>query len=229
MLPPVLADLLEFHAPLSTVQREQGGAVTLLTTGVNVLALNATFLPADLGGVDVSAVLDWHEGQGVPPLVATAGPLTALPGREVARVRVTRAGTAREGAGVGEGVVVEQVSRLHLGPWAEALTRAHGTPGWGAGLARQLAARLEGERAFVPLSAYRDGEVVGALLWQARVAGGGAAGGGAAHLWGAPDEEVEGALLAAAAGLGRPLQVSSVHETVTGGERELVHYSVLEL
>ncbi|WP_155298220.1 hypothetical protein [Deinococcus kurensis] len=224
MLPPVLADLLEFHAPLSTVQREQGGAVTLLTPGVNVLALNATFLPADLGGVDVAAVLDWHEGQGVPPLVATAGPLTTLPGREVARVRVARAGTAREGAGVGEGVVVEQVSRLHLGPWAEALTRAHGTPGWGAGLARQLAARLEGERTFVPLSAYRDGEVVGALLWQAR-----AAGGGAAHLWGAPDEEVEGALLAAAAGLGAPLQVSSVHETVTGVERELVHYSVLEL
>lgn len=226
MLPPTLADLLEFHAPLSAVQREQGGAVTLLTPGVNVLALNATFLPADLRGVDIAAVLDWHEGQGVPPLVATAGPLVGLPGREVARVRVGQADPAPwAGEGVpGEGVVVEQVSRLHLRPWAEALTRAHGTPGWGEGLARQLAARLEGDRDFVPLSAYRDGEVVGALLWHSR------AGGGAAHLWGAADAAVEAALLRAAGALAPTLIMSrQEHEPVVGSAGEVVHYSLLQL
>lgn len=221
MLPRVLTYLLEFHAPLSAVQREQGGAVTLLTPGVNVLALNATFLPANLRGVDIAAVLDWHEGQGVPPLVATAGPLVGLPGREVARVRVVQA-DATPWAG-GEGVVVEQVSRLHLGPWAEALTRAHGTPGWGEGLARQLAARLDGDRDFVPLSAYRDGAVVGALLWQSRACG------GAAHLWGARDAAVGEALLGAAAGLGGPLWVSRGDEDATGSPGDVVHYSVLTL
>ncbi|GAQ22618.1 hypothetical protein DEIGR_102645 [Deinococcus grandis] len=226
MLPPTLTDLLEFHAPLSAVQREQGGAVTLLTPGVNVLALNATFLPADLRGVDIAAVLDWHEGQGVPPLVATVGPLVGLPGREVARVRVGQADPAPwAGEGVpGEGVVVEQVSRLHLRPWAEALTRAHGTPGWGEGLARQLAARLEGDRDFVPLSAYRDGEVVGALLWHSR------AGGGAAHLWGAADAAVEAALLRAAGALAPTLIMSrQQHEPVVGSAGEVVHYSLLQL
>ncbi|MCD0158947.1 hypothetical protein IHN57_16990, partial [Deinococcus sp. 6GRE01] len=74
MLPSALADLIEFHAPLSVVQREQGGAVTLLTPGVNVLALNATFLPGDVTGVNLRDVQDWHEGQGLPPLVAWAGP-----------------------------------------------------------------------------------------------------------------------------------------------------------
>ncbi len=220
MLPRVLTDLLEFHAPLSAVQREQGGAVTLLTPGVNVLALNATFLPADVRGVDLAAVLDWHEGQGVPPLVATAGPLVGLRGREVARVRV---GHADPAPWAGEGVVVEQVSRMHLRPWAEALTHAHGTPGWGEGLARQLAARLEGDRDFVPLSAYRDGEVVGALLWHSRAAG------GAAHLWGARDAAVEEALLGAAADLGGPLWVSQVDEDATASPGEVVHYSVLTL
>ncbi|GGR95718.1 hypothetical protein [Deinococcus sedimenti] len=221
MLPPTLADLLEFHAPLSAVQREQGGAVTLLTPGVNVLALNATFLPADVRGVDIAAVLDWHEGQGVPPLVATAGPLVGLPGREVARVRV---GHADPAPWAGEGVVVEQVSRLHLRPWAEALTRAHGTPAWGEGLARQLAARLEGDRDFVPLSAYRDGEVVGALLWQARTSG------GAAHLWGAADLSVRAALMRGAQTLGHPITMSRHLDETDGGQMgEVVHYILLEM
>ena len=44
-LPAPLAGLAAYHAPLSTLQREQGGAVTLLTPGVNVLALNVTYLP----------------------------------------------------------------------------------------------------------------------------------------------------------------------------------------
>ncbi|MHA0041949.1 hypothetical protein [Deinococcus sp. PEB2-63] len=225
MLRPMLTDLLEFHAPLSAVQREQGGAVTLLTPGVNVLALNATFLPVDVRGVDIAAVLDWHEGQGMPPLVATVGPLVGLPGRDVARVRVGQADPAPwAGEGVpGEGVVVEQVSRLHLRSWAEALTRAHGTPGWGEGLARQLTARLEGNRDFVPLSAYRDGAVVGALLWQARAAS------GAAHLWGARDAAVGEALLGAAADLGGPLWVSRVDEDTSASPGEVVHYSVLTL
>ncbi|MGM9322759.1 hypothetical protein ACS0QO_17685, partial [Deinococcus aquaticus] len=143
MLPSALADLIEFHAPLSVVQREQGGATTLLTPGVNVLALNATFLPGDVGGsvgdVDLRAVQDWHEGQGVPPLVAWAGAdaPAGLAVRPVARVWV--------GDWVGEpdppdaSVVVEQVGRLHLSAWAGALCAAHGTPEWAAGLARQLA------------------------------------------------------------------------------------------
>lgn len=222
MLPRVLTDLLDFHAPLSAVQREQGGVVTLLTPGVNVLALNATFLPADISGVDVAAVLDWHEGQGAPPLVATAGPLLTLPGREVARVHVTHGASAR--GAVGEGVAVEQVSRLHLGPWAEALARVHGTPGWGPGLARQLAARLDGRRDFVPLSAYRVGEVVGALLWQARPAG------GAAHLWGAADPAVEGALSRAASELGGEMNWSATADESDGPDMgEMVHYSLLQL
>ncbi|MBX8464618.1 hypothetical protein K5D85_05580, partial [Deinococcus sp. RIT780] len=130
MLPSALADLIEFHAPLSVVQREQGGAVTLLTPGVNVLALNATFLPGAVGGVNLRDVQDWHEGQGLPPLVAWAGPdaPAGLAVQEVARVRV--------GGWVGQpnppdaSVVVEQVGRLHLSAWAGALCAAHGTPGW---------------------------------------------------------------------------------------------------
>ncbi|UBV42024.1 hypothetical protein LAJ19_10290 [Deinococcus taeanensis] len=218
MLPSVLADLLTFHAPLSTVHREQGGAVTLLTPGVNVLALNVTCLPADLSGVDLDAVLDWHERQGVPPLVATAGPLTLLPGREVARVEV---GPLPPEPGNGE-VLVEQVSRLHLGVWAEVLTQTHGTPEWSTSVGRHLAARLEEERSFVPLVAYRAEEAVGALLWQPRRPG------GAAHLWGAADRAVRAALLSAAADLGGPLRVTlPVEESHPAAFGEGVHYTLL--
>ncbi|MCD0167166.1 hypothetical protein IHN58_16070, partial [Deinococcus sp. 12RED42] len=94
MLSPVLADLIGFHAPLSVVQRDQGGAVTLLTPGVNVLALNATFLPGDVGGVNLRDVQDWHEGQGLPPLVAWAG------------------------AEVPAGLAVQPVTRVRVGDWA---------------------------------------------------------------------------------------------------------------
>lgn len=213
MLPSALADLIEFHAPLSVVQREEGGAVTLLTPGVNVLALNATFLPAGgAGGVDLGAVQDWHEGQGVPPLVAWAGGEVpaGLKVQEVARVRVGRWSGRPDplDAPAGEQVVVEQVGRLHLSAWAGALCAAHGTPGWAAGLARQLAGPLEAAAgpgtagAFALLMAYRDGQPVGSLLWQARGTG------GAAHLWGAADTGAGVALLNAAAGLGADLTVT---------------------
>lgn len=220
MLPSALADLIEFHAPLSVVQREQGGAVTLLTPGVNVLALNATFLPGDVGGVNLRDVQDWHEGQGLPPLVAWAGGEVpaGLAVRTVARVWL--------GDWVGEpdppdaSVVVEQVGRLHLSAWAGALCVAHGTPGWAAGLARQLAGPLEAAAgAFALLMAYRDGQAAGSLLWQARGAG------GAAHLWGAADTGVGVALLDAAAALGDGLRMTvpdgwaslNRHESVTYG------------
>ncbi|GAA0504627.1 hypothetical protein [Deinococcus depolymerans] len=203
MLPSALADLIGFHAPLSVVQRGQGGAVTLLTPGVNVLALNATFLPGDVGGVDLRDVQDWHEGQGLPPLVAWVGGEVpaGLKVQEVARVRV--GDWAGEAGPPDDPVVVEQVGRLHLSAWAGALCAAHGTPGWAEGLARQLAGPLEAAAgAFALLMAYRDGQPVGALLWQARGAG------GAAHLWGAADAGVGEALLNAAAALGADLAVT---------------------
>lgn len=204
MLPSALADLIEFHAPLSVVQREQGGAVTLLTPGVNVLALNATFLPdGGVGGVNLRDVQDWHEGQGLPPLVAWAGGEVpaGLKVQEVARVRV--GDWAGQPDPPDASVVVEQVGRLHLSAWAGALCAAHGTPGWAAGLARQLAGPLEAAAgAFALLMAYRDGQAAGSLLWQARGAG------GAAHLWGAADAGVGAALLNAAAGLGEDLTVT---------------------
>ncbi|MFT2719133.1 hypothetical protein ACMT4L_03940 [Deinococcus sp. A31D244] len=222
MLPSALADLIEFHAPLSVVQREQGGAVTLLTPGVNVLALNATFLPGDVGGVNLRAVQDWHKGQGVPPLVAWAGAdaPAGLAVRTVARVWV--------GDWVGEpeppdaSVVVEQVGRLHLSAWAEALCAAHGTPEWAAGLARQLAGPLEAAAgAFALLMAYRDGQAAGSLLWQARGAG------GAAHLWGALDARAGAALLDAAAALGDGLRVTVPDGWAGLGRHEPVTYGLL--
>ncbi|GGS31525.1 hypothetical protein [Deinococcus knuensis] len=226
MLPSVLADLIEFHAPLSVVQREQGGAVTLLTPGVNVLALNATFLPGDVTGVNLRDVQDWHEGQGLPPLMAWAGAdaPAGLAARPVARVWVGDWAGQPEplDAPAGEQVVVEQVSRLHLSAWAEALCAAHGTPGWAAGLARQLAGPLEAAAgAFALLMAYRDGQPVGSLLWQARGAG------GAAHLWGAADAGAGAALLDAAAALGDGLRVT-VPDGWAGLDRhESVTYALL--
>ncbi|WP_291428278.1 hypothetical protein [Deinococcus sp.] len=207
MLPPDLTDLIEFHAPLSVVQRTQGGAVTLLTPGVNVLALNATFLPGDVAGrverVDLRAVQDWHEAQGLPPLVAWAG-AAAPAGLGVQRVAQVWVGDwAGEPEPLDALVRIEQVGRLHLSAWAAALCAAHGTPEWAAGLARQLAAPLEAApRGFTLLMAYRDGQAVGSLLWQARGPG------GAAHLWGALDARAGAALLNAAASLGDGLRVT---------------------
>ncbi|GHF34263.1 hypothetical protein HNQ07_000157 [Deinococcus metalli] len=216
MLAPELADVVAYHTPLSVIQREQGGAVTLLTPGVNVLALNATFLPDDPSGVDLDAVREWHEGQGVPVLVAST---RAVPGaREVARVQV-----GRFTGGVPEtGVAVEQVSRLHLAAWADVLARAYGTPGWADALARHLAPRLEGDRDAALLLAYRAGTPVGALLWRA------SAPGGAAHLWGTLDAGAAGPLLDAAAGLGGPLRTTVTDGHVPLDGAQTVIYSLLE-
>ena len=227
MLPSALADLIEFHAPLSVVQREQGGAVTLLTPGVNVLALNATFLPGDVGGVNLRDVQDWHEGQGLPPLVAWAGPdaPAGLAVQPVARVWV--GDWVSEPDPLDASVVVEQVGRLHLSAWAGALCAAHGTPEWAAGLARQLAGPLEAAAgpgaagAFALLMAYRDGQAAGSLLWQARGAG------GAAHLWGAPDARAGAALLDAAAALGDGLRVTVPDGWAGLDRQESVTYALL--
>ncbi len=209
---PVLADLTEYFAPLSTLQREEGGALTLLTPGVNVLGLNATYLPS--GGVDPRPALAWQEAQGQPPLLASA----QLPAgvNEVDAVLVGTWPRAAVEPPAAASVVVEQISRLHLGDWAAVLCTAHGTPGWAAALARHLGGRLEHERTYTLLTAYRDGQAVGALLWQARNAG------GAAHLWGALDTDAARALLHAAAALGTPLNVSVPRSWVADLGRSVV-------
>ncbi|PNY80251.1 hypothetical protein [Deinococcus koreensis] len=220
MLPAHLHELVEFHAPLSTLQRGQGGAVTLLTPGVNVLALNATFLPddlagADLDGPDLDAVRNGHEGQGLPALMASGRPLAGA--REVARLVVGAWAPAAVPAP--SDVVVEQVSRLHLGTWAAVLASAHGTPGWAQALARHLAPRLEGDRQSVLLMAYRAGEAVGALLWRR----------GAAHLWGAADGHAARPLLDAAFALEGTLRVSVAGaEPLQLTDPRPVIYSVLD-
>lgn len=215
MLPAHLQDLVDFHAPLSTLQRVQGGAVTLLTPGVNVLALNATFLPDDQGEVGLDAVRDGHRSQGLPVLVACAGPLAGA--REVARVMV---GRWQPGLGPAPSdVAVEQVSRLQLGAWARVLAGAHGTPEWGDALARHLARRLEGDRQSVLLVAYGAGAAVGALLWRDN----------AAHLWGMSHEAATGPLLRAAFDLGGSLRLSCPAGGPTQpGEARAVVYSLLE-
>ncbi|MVN85246.1 hypothetical protein GO986_00480 [Deinococcus sp. HMF7620] len=219
MLPPALASLLAFHAPLSTLQREQGGAATLLTPAVNVLALNATYLPEDRSGVDLEAVRDWHEGQGQPVLVVGAAPVPNS--QPVARLRL---GLWHPGDRAGNEVVVEQLSRLHLGTWAGVLAGVYGTPEWGPALGRHLAARLEDERSYLPLLAYRSSVPVGALLWQARPEG------GAALLWGAPDDEVGSAMLDSAAGLGDSVQVALPdHSGLSLGESQELHFSLLKV
>ncbi|THF87999.1 hypothetical protein E7T09_01890 [Deinococcus sp. KSM4-11] len=215
MLAAGLGDLVAYHAPLSTFQREQGGATTLLTPGVNVLALNATFLPDDPSDVDMTAVRDWHEGQGVPVLVASTGPVPGA--RAVARLRVgTLTGMDAE---LEAGVVVEQVSRLTLPSWARVLAEAHGTPGWADALAQHLAVRLEGDRDAALLLAYREGTPVGALLWRSS---------GAAHLWGSLDRRATRPLLRAAAELGGPLRVSEVGQTLPLDDAQEIIYSLLD-
>ena len=191
-----MTELTDYFAPLSTLQREEHGAVTLLTPGVNVLGLNATYLPEDVP--DLRSALAWHEAQSVPPLLASLKPV--LGAHEVAALEV---GTLTPTQSLPTDIVVEQISRLHLQKWADVLTAAHGTPEWATPLARHLAARLEGQRAYLPLLAYGGaGEAVGALLWQ------GVNGRSAAHLWGALSEPAAEVLLATAAALGRDLRVS---------------------
>lgn len=194
-LPPALTELVTYFEPLSTVRRDFRGAVTLHTPGVNVLALNATYLP-DAAPDRLPLVLAWHHAQEMPALVAGTVP---LPRQAVGTLRV---GTYHPVLGSGA-IVAEQVSRLSLPAWAAVLAEAHGTPEWAAPLARHLAARLEADPAWTLLTAYAGGEAVGALLWRAE-----AAGGGAAHLWGTLDPVADAPLLNAAHELGGNLRVS---------------------
>lgn len=224
MLPLALAHLLAYHAPLSTLQRDQeGGAVSLLTPGVNVLALNTTYLPRDPTGVDLQAVAEWHARHDLPPLVATTVPLPSATLVATLRVGLWAASVQPPS----RDVVVEQISRLHLGPWAEALTQARGTPGWGPQLARHLGARLETERGYLPLLAYQGDEVVGALLWQAQGPG------GAALLWGARHTEAARALLDTAVVLGDFLLVAWGPDDLDAApltrEDEPMHFNLLSM
>jgi hypothetical protein len=193
-LPPVLAELVAYFGPLSLLRRDFRGAVTLRTPGVNVLALNATFLP-DADPDRLPLVAAWHHAQEMPALVAATVP---LPGEEVGAVRV---GPYHPQSASGS-IIVEQVSRLSLPLWTAVLAEAHGTPDWAPALARQFAARLEGDPAATLLLAYAGGEAVGALLWRAQGEG------GSAHLWGTLDPGVDAPLLNAAHALSGKLRVS---------------------
>jgi len=205
-LPGVLAELVQYFGPLAAVRRELAGAALLHTPSVNVLALNAAFLP-DSDPRRLPPIAAWQRARGEPALVATTGrlpgeasPAKSPPAEEVAALRV---GTCLPPPGAGS-IVVEQVSRLSLPLWTAVLAEAHGTPEWAAPLARHLAARLEGDSRAVLLLAYAGGEAVGALLWRAEAEGGG----GSAHLWGTLDPGVDAPLLNAAGELGGRLRVS---------------------
>ncbi|MFK7601939.1 hypothetical protein ACI3L1_06970 [Deinococcus sp. SM5_A1] len=202
MLPDVLTELTDYFAPLSTFQREEGGAVTLLTPGVNVLGLNATYLPEAVP--DLRSALAWHMAHELPPLLASLSPVAGA--QQVAALEV---GTFTPTQAQESNIVVEQISRLHMQKWADVLTAAHGTPEWATPLARHLAARLEGQRDYLPLLAYDSaGEAAGALLWHGVTSS--INGRGAAHLWGVTDETARLPLLNAAWALAEGLRVSSL-------------------
>ncbi|WP_417323671.1 hypothetical protein [Deinococcus malanensis] len=214
MLNAALSELLNFFSPLSALQREESGAVSLLTPGTNVLGLNATYLP-DLYLPDISTTMSnrpaeslptgvlasvtaWHAAHDLPLLLATA---QSVAGAEP--VTTLQIGTVTATGQADPRVVVEQMSRLHLVRWAEVLATARGTPQWGGALAQHLGRALEGNRDFVLLQAYQDGQPAGALLWRATAPG------GATHLWGALTPEAGPALMEAAAQLGGGRVVAS--------------------
>ncbi|MFC4639007.1 hypothetical protein [Deinococcus hohokamensis] len=204
-----LTELLTFFTPLSALQRQEGGAVTLLTPGTNVLGLNATYLPpGDVAPALSPAIQAWHTGHDLPLVAASLVPLPGAHEVVTLQVGVLAPGGPPDPTGQlrsGAAVVVEQISRLHLEGWAASLAQSRGTPAWAPALARHLAGVLEGQREYVLLQAYGRGETVGGLLWQARPEG------GAAHLWGARTPEAARALLRAAASLASgPLWVSAL-------------------
>lgn len=200
LLPPVLTELVAYFEPLSTLRLDEAGAVILHTPGVNVLAMNATFVPetdhAHLERLSRWAGANWTGARGRPALVASTLPLPL--GEEVAAVRV---GTYTPAPDPGV-IVAEQVSRLSLPVWSAVLTEAHGTPEWAGALSRHLAPRLEGDRETALLMAYAGGEPTGALLWRS------SEGGGSAHLWGTLDPAADAPLLNAAHDLGGALRAS---------------------
>lgn len=187
-----LDEVLDFFRPFASERREVGGVTVLHTPGVNVLALNAAYLPADVGELAPPWRASWQE-QMPAPLVLSA---RAWPGEDVGGLRV---GTYIRRPDPG-GIAVEQVSRLHLATWAGVLAESYDTPEWGTALARHFAACLEGERTSVLLLAYAGSEVVGALLWR-DLGKRGAGSEGGAHLWGTLDPAADTALLNAAAEL----------------------------
>ncbi|ANE44339.1 hypothetical protein [Deinococcus puniceus] len=194
-LPPVLAELVAYFEPFSTVRRDFRGTVTLHTPGINVLALNASYLPEDAGDV-LPLVRAWHLGQDAPPLVAS---VSAVVGEDVGGLRVGTFSLVPD-PGV---IVVEQVSRLHLATWAGVLAEAYGAAEWAETLARHFAGPLEGDPKSVLLMAYAGGEAIGSLLWRD------VNDVGAAHLWGTLDAAADAPLLNAAAELsGGTLRVS---------------------
>ncbi|UQN05109.1 hypothetical protein [Deinococcus sp. QL22] len=195
-LPPVLAELVAYFEPFCTVRRDFRGAVTLHTPGINVLALNTSYLPEDAGDV-LPLVRAWHLGQDAPPLVTS---VSAVAGEDVGGLRVgTFAPVPDPGV-----IVVEQVSRLHLPTWAGVLAESYGAAEWAEALARHFAGPLEGDPTSVLLMAYAGGEAIGSLLWRELN------GQGAAHLWGTLDPAADAPLLNAAA------QLSG--DTGSGGE-----------
>ncbi|WP_104990981.1 hypothetical protein [Deinococcus sp. NW-56] len=195
-LSAALTDLLAYYGPLASERAEVAGGVALHTPGVNVLGLNAAFLPG-AAPERLREAATWQRSRGHPPLVAVPGRARGT-GEEIASLRcgVYRADSSPSP------FTAEQVSRLHLPRWAAVLAEAHGTPEWGSALARHLARSLEGRRDYALMLAYAGSEAVGALLWQAAGAG------GRAHLWGTLDPAVDGALLNGAATLGEFLLAS---------------------
>lgn len=182
-LPPPLGDVFDFFRPFAGQVLDLGGARVLQTPGVNVLALNAAYLPPERTELPPELRAWWRQHE-APPLVLSA---QAWAGEDVGGLRV---GTYLPHPDPGV-VAVEQVSRLHLATWAGVLAESYDAPEWGPALARHFAARLEGRRDHALLLAYAGGEAVGALLWSA----------GAAHLWGSLDPAADAPLLRAAAEL----------------------------
>lgn len=190
-----LTEVLEFFRPFASEALNLVGGAALHTPQTNVLALNAAYLPPNVGELPPDLRAWWRERH-APPLVLAA---RAWPGKDVGGLRVGTY-TPQPDPGI---ITAEQVSRLHLATWAGVLAESYETPEWGPALARHFAARLEGERGSVLLLAYAGGEAIGALLWRDR------AGQGAAHLWGTLDPAADAPLLNAAAELsGGRLRVS---------------------
>lgn len=188
-MPPELLELLEYFTPLAGARYEARGAVTLLTPGTNVLALNATYLPEG----------EWAPSDVCAPLVVS----TRTPAQVEAALRLE---TFFPGQSQDLAMLVEQVSRLHLPEWCRVLALSHRTPGWAELLAVHFARVLEDRRDSVLLLAYRTGEAVGAALWRPT-----GPTGSALHLWGVLDAAAERPLLAAAGALGGgPLRYSRV-------------------
>lgn len=183
-----LPELLAYFQPLAAARHDLGPCPVLQTPGVNVLALNAAYLPAE-ATADLPEVRGWFAAQHTPPLLLSDA---ALPGEDVGGLRV---GTWAAGEAA-EHIVVEQISRLQLTLWAAVLAESYDALDWAGLLAQHFALRLEGQRDWALLLAYAGGDPVGAGLWRA-----GPGGAGAMHLWGTLDPAADAPLLNAAAQL----------------------------